>query len=902
MMRVPRSVAWATRIHGLALRLHPPRFRDEFGDETRADFEALAIEAQERRGTTAVWWLLVRALWDTASTAAQLRRDAGRGGERDREGSRSVHDVREGMMGGVTRDIVIGIRVLARRPVYALVAVGTLTLGVGATTAIFSVVNGVLLKPLPFPAPEELVRVYHASSASGNDRGSFSLPDRRDWVEASDALSALAVYSTLPSGPLSTGQGEPAELRVAYVSAGFFDVLGREALVGRTLRDDEESGDNHVVVLSHAYWQQRFGSDESIVGQSITLDDIGYRVVGVMPPDFVYPSADIEAWIFLTVIPPASIPLEVRGVRFLEAVGRLAPDISVADGTARLNGTAQALVERFPEQNEGLDRAALVPLDESMTGGVRSTLLVLMGVVVLVLLIACANVANLLLARGLERERELSIRRALGAGRATVVRQLLTESGMLALVGGVAGVGLAYWAVPAVLTLAQGLIPRSAEVAVDATVLLFAATTTVATVAVFGVLPALRLTAADGTSRLVSGRGVTGRAVGSRTWSALVGGQVALATVVVIASGLLLRSVWALQTVDIGFDAESVIALHLTMNDARYPEQSDYMGAYEQLMAELRALPGVEAVGSIRFTPLRRDGESGSFSIPGRPETGGENRPQARVVQVSPGFFEAAGVPILAGREFTALDDADASPVVVVNDALRRRYWPGEEVVGQSMQLASAPIPVVGVVGDIRQASLDRDPVPTIYVSQYQNSRRGMTFLIRTNGSPEALLSPVRATVRRIDQDQPIAELAPMTEVVFTSAARPRFFAVLLGGFGMLALLLSSFGIYGVVSHSVTTRVSEIGVRVALGAPGGRVVRMIVGGGLRPVLAGAAVGLIVAGAATRVLSDILFGVSTVDPLTFAAVPLLLVVVAAWASWMPAVRALRIDPTDALRSE
>ena len=536
-----------------------------------------------------------------------------------------------------------------------------------------------------------------------------------------------------------------------------------------------------------------------------------------------------------------------------------------------------------------------------MTGNVRPTLLVLMAVVLLVLLIACGNVANLQLARGLERDRELSIRKALGADRKRVVGQLLTESAILAIVGGVAGVAVAYRAVPAVVARSGGLLPRAAEVSVDGSVLLFAGVVTALTALVFGAAPAWKLSGGAGSERLVGSRAPSGRVLGGRTWGVLVAAQVSLSTVVVIASGLLLRSVWELQSVDVGLDTEQLVTMSLTMNDARYPEQADYLGFYDRLLDEIGSLGGVESVASIRFTPLRRDGESGSFTIPGRSDAA-EDRPQARIVQVSPGFFATAGVPLLGGRDFTDLDDESSVPVVIVNDALRRRYWPGEDPVGQSLQIGRAPVPVVGWVGDVRQQSLAADPVPTIYVSQRQNSRRGMTFVARTSGDPRALMEPMRSVVRRIDADQPIQELAPMTDVVFSAAAQPRFFALLLGSFGLLAIVLSSVGIYGVVSHSVSVRVPEIGVRVALGAPRSGVARMVVGSGLRPVAVGALVGVVLAAGAARGMRETLYGVSTVDPLTFVGVPSLLILIAAWASWVPAARAARIDPTEALRAE
>jgi predicted permease len=898
---VVRVAAW---LHRASLAILPRRFTQDFGPELVADFAARAEEAYRRAGSLAVAGLLSRTLADTLATGLTRRGTLRAEGAWPVQGRR-FHEEKggDGMRSTLWRDAIVGVRMLARRPIYAVVAVGTLALGIGATAAIFSVVNGVLVQPLPYAESDRLVRVYHMNSRTGNDRGTFSLPDREDWAARTSSLEGLAVYSTGPSGPLLTGGDEAIELRVAYVSAGFFDVLGRSAYLGRTLRDDEERGDSHVVVLSHGFWERRFGGDESIVGRTIPIDDTGYLVAGVMPPDFGYPSPDVEAWLFLTVIPASSIPLHLRPVRVLDAVGRVAPGATLEQARQELSSVASALVETYPEDNEDLDGVALVPLRESMTAGVEATLLVLLGAVGMVLLIACANVANLLLSRGLERSRELGIRQALGAGRGTLVRQLLTESALLSVAGGSAGLALAYWGVRAVVSRSGDLLPRAGEVGIDGTVLLFATVVTVFTALAFGLLPALKLSRHAGTDRLSSGtRGGGDRRATSRTWAVLVGGQVGLATLVVISSGLLLRSVWELQTVDIGFEPEGLVTLSLTLNDARYPERPDYLGAYERLMDGLDRMPAVESVASIRYAPLRRDGESGNFTIPGRPDLVGADRPQATILQVSPGFFETAGVPILAGRDVSDADDAESPFVVVVNDALRRRYWPGENPVDQTIGIGAASVRVVGLVGDVRQRSLAEDPIPTIYVAQAQNPRRGMAFMMRTSADPETLLPQVRAIVQSLDPDQPIQELATMTDVIFSAAAQPRFFSLLLTSFGLLAVVLSSFGIYGVVNHSVSRRVSEIGIRVALGASRFGVVRMIVMGGMLPVLAGAAVGLVASVAATRALRSILFGVSAIDPLTFATVPLLLVAVAVWACWVPAARAVRIDPTEALRAE
>ncbi|MCH7565725.1 MAG: ABC transporter permease [Gemmatimonadetes bacterium] len=905
MTALPSAVRIARGLHRASLIVHPSEFRREFGAELVEAFTLRAEEAFRTRGRFGVMALLARALLDNVMTAVsergtlQARVGSGEHGWRvdEREGGGEA-------MGTLIRDTLVGIRMLAARPVFASVAVGTLALGIGANAAIFSVVNGVLLRPLPFQESQQLVRLYHVNARTGNRRGSFSLPDREDWAARTTPLSAVAVYSTSPSGLLLTGGDEAVEVRTAYVSAGFFDVLGRDAYLGRVLLDSEERGQNRVVVLSHDFWVRRFGADETVVGGVIRLDDSAFLVAGVMPPDFVYPTRDVEVWVFLTIIPPSSIPLDVREVRFLEAIGRIETGTTLEQATQELSAVSAALVAELPDENEGLEEAELVPLRESMTAGVEPTLFVLLGAVGLILLIACANVANLLLSRGVERRGELVIRQALGASRGRLIRQLMTESVLLSVAGGASGVALAFWGTEALLRRSAGLLPRSGEIGIDAPVLMFSLALTVGTALAFGLLPALNLTRHVGTDRLrgAAGRAGASRPGASRTWAVLVASQVSLAMLIVIASGLLLRSLWALQSVDVGMESDRLVALSLTINDARYPERSDYLAAYEALMERLESLPGVESVGSIRYLPLRRSGESTEFSIADRSEpiAGGPQR--ADLLQVSPGFFRAAGVPLVAGRDFTRQDRMDVAPVVIINDALRRRYWPGGTGVGRFLLFGGTPAEIVGVVGDIHQQSLAEDPRPTLYFAQAQNPRRGMAFVVRAESDPESLLPRVRAAVHAIDPDQPIEHLAVMDDVVYSSTAQPRFFSLLLTSFAVLALLLASVGIYGVVSHSVSRRIPEIGIRVALGAPRAGVVGMVVASGMRPVLAGAIVGLAASTVVMQVLDTILFGVRPLDPLTFTTVPLLLVSVALVACWLPARRAVRVDPTEALRAQ
>ena len=895
-----RTVQWARAIHRFLLRGLPRDFRARFGPEMEGLFHELADDARQRRGRVAVLWLLVRTTLDHARTGLIRRGELRDRTAKSEPGGPGV----AAMVASTVRDAAIGLRLLVRRPVFTAVAVATLALGIGANTAIFSVVHAVLIRPLPFPASHELVRLYHAHPESGDRTRPLSLVDREDWAEASRSLDHMAVFTTLPSGPLLTGAGEAKELRTAYVSAGFFGALGRDALLGRVLRDDEEHGDNRVLVLSHAFWHHRFGADSSIVGGTLSVDDEAYRVAGVMPPDFTFPSPDVEAWLFLTVIPPSSIPLQYRQVRFLEGVGRLADGVTPSSAEAELSTVAQALVQRFPEENDGLSAATVIPLRDHMTGEVSTSLLVLLGAAGLVLLIACGNVANLLLARGVERRRELDIRRAVGASRGRLVRQLLTESVLLSGGGAVLGVLLAWWGTRWLVTSSAGLLPRSGEVRIDAPVLVFSLALTVVTAIAFGMLPALDLTTQRGSQGGARGPRSARRTPGAtQRWGLLTGTQVALATVLVISAGLLLRGLWALQNVDPGLDADRLLTIGMTINDARYPEREDYLAAYERLREGLGALPGVEHVASIRYLPLRRGGESRSFDIEGAPQTTGGERPQADLLQVSPGWFATAGVPLVAGREFSDADREGEPLVVVVNDALARRYFADVDPVGRHVSFdAETSLEVVGVVGDVHQTSLAEEPRPTLYVAQAQIARRGMTFMLRTSVDPATLVPAARGVIREVDADQPIDHIGPMAAVVQESTARPRFFAWLLIGFAAVAMLLAAFGIYGVVSNAVNRRVREIGVRLALGAPRTDVLRMVLRDGMVPVALGAGVGIAVALGTTRLLNAMLFQVSASDPLTFALVPAVLLLVAFTACLAPAMRAVRVQPTEALRAD
>ena len=809
-------------------------------------------------------------------------------------------------MQSLLNDVRLSLRLLWSRPIFTAVAVLTIALGIGINTAIFSVVQGVLLSPLPFPEPERLVRVYPsravqpAEEGSGrvSARASFSLPDFRDWERQSTTLGAAGLYSSLPSGPLFTGGSEPLEVPTTYITAGFFEALGRAPHLGRLPSREEELGDNRVVVVSHGFWQRVLGGDPEAVGTKIQLDDQPFLVAGVMPTDFAFPGPETDLWMFLSTIPRASIPMDLRGVRFLEAVARLRPEVGLVEAEEELAFIAQDLSVAHPDTNGEVGSAQLEPLAESLTGGVSRQLLLLLATSGLILLLACANLAHLLLARGVERHQEMAVRAALGAGRGRLLRQLLTESTVLGALGGAVGLGFAFLVVPVLTRVGSEVLPRTSAIQLDGRVVGFAALATLLTGVFVGLLPALRATRRAKTLSLASRSPVGGR----RPLNLLIVGEAAAALLLVIAASLFGRSFLEMQEVDPGFEAEKLLAVSLTINDVRYPERPQYLEAYRQLMEELGALPGVEAVASIRRLPMRHPGEQLSFTLAEQADKEGSVKHQANVLQVSPGFFRTAGVPLLEGRDFSAEDVAGAPPVVVVNEAMARRYWPGETSVGRELAAYGTRLRVIGEVGDVKHAGLDEEAPPTAYLTQAQSPRRGMSFLLRAQGNPLDLVPSAQAAVWRVDGDQPIQEVTSMDRLVADSTARPRLLALLLGAFAALAVLLALIGVYGVLAHTVSRRTHEIGVRVALGARRSSVLGMIIRQGMVPIAVGMVFGLGSALYLASFLEGMVFGIAPVDPPTYFGVSLLFVAISFLACYLAGRGALAIDPADALRED
>ena len=820
----------------------------------------------------------------------------------------------EGLMLTLRHDLRSSLRGLRKRPAFVVVVLATLALGIGANTAIFTVLHAVLLRPLPFPEPEELVKVWEAAPERPDPRTAFSVPDFDDWAARTKTLESLGLYSTTPGDMVVREDGGAEELETAWVSSGFFPTLGTQPALGRVPTRDDERNAPFVVVVSDRFWRERLSADPQVVGRTLDLDDHPYEVVGVMPPDFAFPVPETELWALLSVIPEGEIPLQLRPVRLLGAVGRLAENVTMEEAEAELAGIARSLAAEYPDTNAGLEGAILVPLKEWVVGDVRLGLLVLLAAVGFILLIACANLANLMLVRGAGRARELAIRSALGSGRGRLARLVLGESLVLALIGGALGLLLASWGTRLLVDWAAAFLPRAEEVRADPTILLFTLGLSTLTGLLFGLVPALRSGHVDAVAALKSSAGVT-FAPGARRRAgrgALVALEVALATVLLIGAGLMVRSLDRLYSVDPGFDTENVLAVTMIISSTRYEERDQFLGVWRQVLERFAALPGVEGVGSIRVLPLRGLGEHHGWHVPGTPEVEPNLQPAAWVLQSSPGLFRVMGVPLLAGRDFevdepldrAAVERGEAEFPIVINETLARAAFGADapRAVGRALEMAGLPSRVIGVVGDTRSAELSEPAPQQVFVHQELMARRGMAFLLRTTGEPLSLVGQVRDSLRDLDPAQPITEITTLEEVVHGSVARPRFLTSLLLSFAAVAVALAGVGIYGVVSFQIGRRIPELGLRKALGATRAGLVGLVLRLGLLPVVAGTLVGLAAALALTRLMTKLLYDVATFDPPTYVAVVAGVLGVALLACVAPARTALRSDPSRALRAE
>jgi putative ABC transport system permease protein len=882
-------MSWAritsARLRGLLRRGEVER---DIDDELRSHVEMLT-EENARRGMTPAE--ARRAALDSFGDVTRVKEAA-----RDVRGG--------GSMETIIQDVRFGLRMLTKNPGFTVVAVIALALGIGANSAIFSVVNTILLRPLPYKDPERLVMVWEDDSRHGYPRDTPAPANFVDWRDQNKVFESMAAIADLSFN--LTGAGEPERLDGKRVSASLFPILGVEPQLGRWFVPEEDRpGENHVVILSHALWQRRFGSDAGVIGKTITLNGYSFSVIGVMPPSFRFPSADDQFW-----IPIAFTQAEAarRGAHFLQVVARMRPGVTLEQARAEMSTIAARLQQQYPEQNTDLG-AAVVPLHEQLVGNIRPALLVLLGAVGFVLLVACANVANLLLARAAVRQKEIATRVALGASRLRLIRQFLTESILLAAIGGGIGLLLSVWGVRLLKAFIPPNISQAKEITVDVKVLVFTLLVSLLTGLVFGLAPATQATSVNLNETLKEGgRDSAAGSRGNRIRGVLVVSEVALSLILLIGAGLLINSFLRLRNVDPGFHAGNLLTMSIALPAQKYPDQARRSAFYTEMIRRVEALPGVKSAAVTSQIPLIKQGDSIGITVEGQPPPapGQENIVATRIV--SPNYFRTMGIKLLRGREFGEQDRADAPAAAVVSESMARRYWPGEDPTGKRICPGKPESPddwvtIVGVVNDVRQFGLDAELKPQMYLTYQQAGFFSPRHLvIGTNVEPHSLAASVRGTVWGIDRDQPVSNIRTMEEVLAESISRQRFSTLLLGVFGVVALVLAAVGIYGVMSYSVSQRTHEIGIRMALGAQRRDVLKLAVGQGLKLVMIGVAVGLVASVVLTRVMKTLLFGVSSTDPATFAVISLVLVVAGLLASYIPARRATKVDPMIALRYE
>ncbi|CAN5390391.1 ABC transporter permease [soil metagenome] len=813
-------------------------------------------------------------------------------------------------MNTLWQDLRYAVRTLLKNPGFTCAALIALALGIGANTAIFSVVNAVLLRPLQFEHQERLVSIYGVSANSDGGRFPLSYPDFVDYQKGAQSLQYIAAYS-LTGTSLVNSSDEPESLSGAVASAELFPLLGVAPKSGRVFtREEDKPGAAPVIVLSEGLWQRRFNSDTEIVGRHITIGGRSTTVLGVMPADFKFPvdALKVDYWMPLAADPGAAAFIERRGGRFLNAVAGLKPGVTIDGAEAELNTIAANLEKQYPG-NTGV-RAEVLSLREDLVGDIRPALLVLLGAVILVLLIACANVANLLLARATARGREMALRSALGASRARVMRQLLQESVLLALTGGALGLLLALRGIDLLVALSPDNIPRVKEIALDSRVLLFTLGVSLVTGIGFGIAPALQASNTDLNETLKEGgRGSTTGRRRQLTRSLLVISEVALSLMLLVGAGLLIKSFVRLLKNDPGYDTKRVLTVNVPLSRTKYPQPEGQANFFQQVLERLSVLPGVEAVGATNLLPLSGNDSISTFTIEGRPPVVPGQEPDARQQTISPDFFRALSIPLRQGRDFTARDTATQTLVIIVNETFARRFFPGENPIGKRIRLDNEaaenkpPREIVGIVGDTRHGGLGGTSYASYYFPYLQRPARNMTLAVRSNTSdPAALTASVRNALRELDRNQLIGEAQTMNTLVSRTVAPRRFNMLLLGVFALIALVLAAVGIFGVMNYAVTQRTHEIGIRLALGAQKIDVLRLIVGSGMKLILIGVSLGLAGAFASTRVMASLLYGVSATDTFVFTGISALLAFVALVACYIPARRATKVDPMIALRYE
>jgi putative ABC transport system permease protein len=896
-----RRRSLSERFYAVVLRAFPRSFRDEAGLGMAEAFRDQYRAARARSGALGLARLWLRTLVDVGRNAPAERLAA----FAESRGARGEHSPKrkgEAPVETLARDVRFALRALRQRPGFTLVTVLTLALGLGANTAIFSVVKAVLLAPLPYPQPDRLAFVWGRSPAGSEEGVSFP-----DFLELRENNRSFAGLGLLRSQSVNlTGGDSPERVTGTFATASLFEtVLRARPAIGRTFTADEtEPGSAApVAVISHGLWQTRFGADPATVGQNLTLNGTVFKIVGVLPRSFELMLVG-GPWPTDVFLPLPYYPNGgglTREDRSLFALGRLRPGVSDLQADADLGVIMRRLGSELPATNASLG-VRVVPLREVVVGDVRPSLLILQGAVGLVLLIACANVANLLLARATDRRREIALRAALGADRGRILRQLLTESLLLAALGGALGTALGLWGVRALVALASGGLPVSV-IPLDPGLLGFSALLSLATGVTLGLVPALSALRGDlGATLKEGGRTVAGG--GRRLREMLVVSEVALSLVMLIGAGLLVQSLRKMQSLDPGFRPDHVLTLSFRLPPTKYAEGEPVAAFFREAIAGIRAVPGVESAALVRAVPLSGNYGTTGYQVEGRAETAPGKEPSAALNIVTPDYFGTLGIPIRQGRDFTDHDDAKAPRVLVVNETMAGLEWPGENPVGRRLRLQGTEgwHTVIAVVGDVKHRRLSEPRQSQVYTAHYQDPKIFACVVARTSSDPKAFADPVRKAIWAVDKDQPVWSVLPLDAVLARTFAPTRLLLFLLGAFAVLAVVLASVGIYGVLSYAVAQRRQEIGVRMALGARAGQVVRLVVRQGMTLALGAVLLGLVMAAFLSRLLRTLLFGVDPGDPTTFAASAALLVVVAFGACWLPARRAARVDPAATLGHE
>ncbi|MGA9770145.1 MAG: ABC transporter permease [Blastocatellia bacterium] len=801
-------------------------------------------------------------------------------------------------MESLIQDIRYGFRMLLKNRSFTIIAIFALALGIGANTAIFSVVNAVLLRPLPYHDPARIMTVLHEEAGPVAPANYFDFRNQQTVFES----IAAAQYWTANL----TGRDRPEQINGLQLTADMFHLLGVSPALGRTFTDGEDQpGNERVLVLSHRLWQRRFGGDSNIINQQITLDGQSYTVIGVMPKEFQFApfwATRAEMWSPLNLAPR----IDDRNGQSLRVFARLKEGVTREQAQAGIETIRQRLEQQYPESNKGLE-IFVEPLHEKVVGNTRPALLILLGAVCFVLLIACANVANLMMARATARQKEIAVKTALGASRSRIVRQLLTESVVLSIAGGVAGLFLASWGISGLLALSPANLPRAQSISLDAYVLCFTLAISVVTGLLFGLVPALQASKLNLNESLKEGgRGSTEGRRRNHVRRLLVVSEIALALVLLVGGGLMIRSFLRLQSVDSGFNPRNVLTMVVSLAGSEHSTGPKRAAFFNQLNERVENLPGVESASAINHLPLAGDIWGVGFTIEGRPAPLPGEGIGAVYRIVRPNYFQTMGARLVRGRDFTERDNEHAPGVIIINEAMARRHWAGEDPIGKRIMVSmgdTSPREIVAIVKDVKQGDWAAEPRPEMYLPYLQaTSPRYLTLVIRTSAEPMKLAATVQGEVWAIDKNLPVSDIMSMEDAISAAIAQQRFNMLLLGIFAAVALVLAVVGIYGVMSYSVTQRTHEIGIRMALGASAGDVLRMIVGQGMALVAIGIGVGLVGAFALTRLMESLLFGVSVTDPLTFIAISVVLAGVALGACFIPARRATKVDPMIALRYE